>query len=372
MAVYIDEVGMSKFGKRTESLQELIFEATKEPLKNTKKKIDAIFIGNQNVEEFCDESNFSSQITDYLNLTPLPSFRIDTASSSGAGVFHSAFLSVASGIYKNVLVIGGEKMTHLQTPLAIRILSKVLSEEEKFFGGNMSALAGLITRAYMEKFNVSREDLSLVAVKSHSNAMKNPYAHFQKEISIEDVLKSKVVSSPLRVYDCSPISDGACSLILTSGKTDIEVAGLGHSTEFISITHRDDLTKMNATINAGKKAFAMAKLSPKDINIAEIHDAFTTFEIIGSEDLGFFKKGQGMNALKEGKTSLSGELPINTSGGLKARGHPLGASGLAQIIELVWQLRNQAEKRQVKAKIGMALSIGGLASNNLATIVRSC
>ena len=182
-----------------------------------------------------------------------------------------------------------------------------------------------------------------------------------------------MVSDPLRLYDCAPISDGACACVLTSKKKDIRVSGLGHATDTLSLQHRDSLTGFSATQNAAKMAYSMAKIHSKDVDVAEVHDAFTSFEIIDTEDLGFFKKGYGGQALKDGITALEGDLPINPSGGLKARGHPVGASGLAQIVEIYWQLKGLAEKRQVdSAKIGLAQSIGGLANNNLITILEAC
>jgi acetyl-CoA C-acetyltransferase len=371
--VYLGGAGMTKFGRREETLPELVFEAVERAWEDSDiRNFDAVFVGSMSPDELTGDSNISTVIADHLGLVK-PSLRIETASSTGAGVFHAAFFAIASGHYENVLVIAGEKMTHLPTPQSTKILAKVLSPIERRYGATMPALAALVTRRYMHDLALDRETLGLVAVKNHYNGSLNEYAHFQKEVSLEKVLQSRIIAEPLRLYDCSPMSDGAGAVVLTSRKKDVRIKGLGHATDTLSLQHRDSLTSFKATQIAAKKAYSMAKIGAKDVDLAEVHDAFTTFEIIDTEDLGFFKKGEGGLALRQGVTALNGDLPINTSGGLKARGHPVGASGLAQIIETYWQLGGNAGKRQVEeAKIGLAQSIGGLANNNLVTILEAC
>lgn len=374
MAVYIHTVGMTCFGRREETLEELVFDATQKLLEEYgRKKIEALFLGCMNPEEFADMGNSSTFITDYLGLTPTPSMRIETASSTGASVFRQAVMAVKSGQYDNALVIGCEKMTHLPTSKTTRILAEVIDPIERRYGATMPALAAMATRRYMADYGMTLEELAHVAVKSHRNGALNPFAQFKKEVTLEKVMNSKVIADPLRLYDCSPVSDGACAVIVSRDKNDVKVTGTGHATDTLSLQNRDALTEFKSTRLAGKKAYETAKLGPKDIDIAEVHDAFTPFEIIGSEDLGFFEKGAGKDALVKGVTALDGDLPINPSGGLKSRGHPIGASGLAQIIEIYWQLTGNAGKRQVDGvKIGLAQSIGGLANNNLVTILERC
>jgi acetyl-CoA C-acetyltransferase len=371
--VFVAGCGMTRFGKREESLSDLVFEAAKMAQEDSGvEDFHAVYAGSMNPEEFTGDGNISTVFTDRLGIQK-PSLRIETASSTGAGVFHAAFFAVASGFYENVLVVGGEKMTHIPTPKATGILAKVISPIERGYGATMPALAALVTRRYMHEYALDRETLGLVAVKNHHNGTLNEYAHFQKEVTLEKVVKSRMVSDPLRLYDCAPISDGAAACVLTKDKTDVKVTGLGHATDTLSLHHRDSLTGFSATQKAAKDAYFMAKIGPSDVDLAEVHDAFTSFEIIDTEDLGFFKKGEGGQALKKGNTALEGDLPINPSGGLKARGHPVGASGLAQIVEIYWQLNAMAKKRQVeKPKIGLAQSIGGLANNNLVTILEAC
>jgi len=376
MDVYISGVGMTKFGKSNDSLDKIMAEAAMLALRDARiDRVDAIFTGVMNVEEFVGDSNFAALLTDTIGLTGIPSTRVETASSTGAGVFETAFYPVASGHLKNVLVLAGEKMTHLPTHKTTRILSEVIDRSERRYGATMPALAAMIAQKYAREYHLPlrklQDILSLVAMKNHSNGLLNPYAQFRKKITREDYLKSQMVSFPLRLYDCAPITDGAAALILTSDPTPVRVAGIGHATDTSAVRHRGSLTSFNSTKEAASKAYRMAKLNPPDVQFAEVHDAFTPFEIIGTEDLGFFPPGKGWRGLEEGVTHLQGKIPINPSGGLKSRGHPVGASGLAQIVELVWQLRGEAgEDRQIKrAEIGLAHSIGGLGNNNLVTLL---
>jgi acetyl-CoA acetyltransferase len=332
-------------------------------------------MGVMNVEEFVGDSNFATLLADTLGLTGVPSTRVETASSTGAGAFEAAFYAVASGHMKQVLALAGEKMTHLPTAKTTRILSEVIDRSERRYGATMPALAAMIAQRYAWEFNLSplklEDILSQVAIKNHSNGYFNPYAQFRKNITKEDYLKSQMVSFPLRLYDCAPITDGASAIILTSQPTPIKVSGIGHATDTAAVRHRASFTSFNSTKEAAQKAYAMAQLNPSDIQFAEVHDAFTLFEFIGTEDLGLFPPGKGWKALEEGITHLQGRLPINPSGGLKARGHPVGASGLAQLVEIVYQLRVEAgkERQLERAEIGLAQSIGGLGNNNLVTIL---
>ncbi|UCG69932.1 MAG: hypothetical protein JSV09_02615 [Thermoplasmata archaeon] len=368
--VFIDGAGMTRFGKRNESLPELVYEAVSKAKEDSEiEEFDAVYVGSMNPEEFTGDGNISTVIADHLGIRK-PSLRIETASSTGSSVFHAAYLAVVSGHFESILVVGGEKMTHLPTTETTGILAKVISPLEKQYGATMPALGALVTRRYMHDFGLNRETLGLVAVKNHHNGSLNPNAHFQKEVSLEKVNESRMISDPLRLFDIAPISDGACALILSSKRGEGKVAGIGHATDTFALQHRDSLTGFKSTQIAAKKAYDMAKVGPTEIDVAEVHDAFTSLEIIDSEDLGFFKTGEGGNALKAGKTLLNGDLPLNTSGGHKARGHPIGASGLAQICEVYWQLTGKAEKRQVDgAKVGLAQNIGGFANNNLVTIL---
>jgi acetyl-CoA acetyltransferase len=376
MDVYISGVGMTQFGRSKESLETKMAEACFSALKDAQlERADAIYLGGMNVEAFVGDSNFAALLVDTLRLGGITSTRVETASSTVTGVFETAFYAVASGHVKHVLVVAGEKMTHLPTAKTAQILSEAIDRSERRYGATMPALAAMMAQKYAKEFNLSRlklEDiLAQVAVKNHSNGTLNPYAQFRKIITEDDYLKSQRVSYPLRLYDCAPITDGASAIVLTSQPTPIKVSGIGHATEPSAMRHRTSFTSLNSTKEAAHKAYAMARLNPSDIQFAEVHDVFTPFEIIGTEDLGFFSAGEGWRALEEGTTLLRGRLPINPSGGLMARGHPVGASVLAQLAEIVYQLRGQAgtERQLERAEIGLAHSIGGLGSANLVTIL---
>jgi acetyl-CoA C-acetyltransferase len=376
MDVFISGAGMTRFGKSKDSLEKMMAEAAARALKDAGlERVDAIYIGVMNVEEFVGDSNFATLLADTLGLAGVPSTRVETASSTGAGVFEAAFYAVASGHLRNVLVLAGEKMTHLPTAKTTRILSEVIDRSERRYGATMPALAAMVAQKYCREYNLSTERLgeilAEVAVKNHYNGSLNPYAQFRKEITKEDYFKSQMVSYPLRLYDCAPITDGASAVVLTTEATRVKVSGIGHATDTSAVRHRASLTSFNSTKEAALKAYTMAQLNPSDIQFAEVHDAFTLFEVIGTEDLGFYSPGEGWRALEEGITQLRGSLPINPSGGLKSRGHPVGASGLAQMVEIIWQLRGEAgEKRQLeKAEVGLAQSIGGLGNNNIVTIL---
>ncbi len=376
MDVYISGVGMTKFGRSKVSLEIMMAEAAGLALKDAQlEHVDAIYIGVMNAEEFVGDSNFATLLADTIGLTGIPSTRVETASSTGAAVFETAFYAVASGHTKNVLVLAGEKMAHLTTAGATTILSEVIDRSERRYGATMPALAAMIAQRYAQEFNLSHQKLvdilAQVAEKNHSNGSLNPYAQFRKIITKEDYLKSQMVSYPLRLYDCASITDGASAVVLTIQPALVKVSGIGHATDTSALRHRPSFTSFNSTKEAAIKAYTMAHLNPSDIQFGEVHDAFTPFEIIGTEDLGFFPPGDGWKALEKGITRIHGRLPINASGGLKSRGHPVGASGLAQLVEIVYQLRGEAgEERQLEnAEIGLAQSIGGLGNNNLVTIL---
>lgn len=363
---------MTKFGPSERRLEELMYEAAVAAMSDAGvDDVDGVVVGAMSPESFTGESNISAFITDYLGLVPKPTLRIETASSTGAAIFDGAFFALASGFFKNIMVLAGEKMTTMSTGAATRILSEVLAPQERRQGGTMPGLAALITRCYMESYGCTREALTYIAVKNHANAVKNPYAHFQYSVEPSRVETSKTIAEPLRLYDCSPLSDGAAAIVMTTDKAPIRVAGIGHGTDYVALVDRESLTHFTSTQVAAKKAFKLAGIKPSRIDLAEIHDAFTPFEIIGCEDVGFFEPGTGWRHILDGETQIAGQIPVNPSGGLKARGHPVGASGLAQIIEIVWQLRGDAGARQVnkKLKYGLTQSVGGLGTSNIVTIL---
>jgi acetyl-CoA C-acetyltransferase len=371
--VYVSGIGMTRFGKDPRPIVEIFCQAGLEALAAFEdERVEAIYIGSMNPEEFTGESNIASQIAEALGLTGIPALRIETASSAGAAALQAGFQAIASGYYRRVLVLGGEKMTHLSTSATTRILAEVIDKQERQCGATMPALAAMITEKYRQKFRLSQSRLEnmlcSVALKNHLNGSRNALAQFQKAITREVYLASRFIATPLRLYDCAPITDGAAALVLTSEKTDVRLSGIGQGTGPLSLRERDIFTSFPATRIAAARAYQMAETSPQGIDFAEVHDAFTPFEIITTEDLGFFPPGKGGEAAVDGKTALDGPLPINPSGGLKARGHPVGASGLAQVVEVTKRLRGQTRgKREFKR--GLAQSTGGLGTNNFVTIL---
>lgn len=367
-------IGMTKFGELWEkSFRELIAEAGFEAIKDagiTSKEISALYGGNMSAGQFIKQEHIACLIADSSGLAKrnIPSTRVEGADASGSLALRQGIMAVASGYHDIVIVGGVEKMTDVSDVLITEGLASSGDQEwEAFLGANLSSLYAMITRMHMQKYGTTREQLSMVAVKNHFNATKNPKAHFKNEITIEQVQKSSIVAEPLRVLDCAPISDGASAVILcpmemakSYNKEPIKIIGSGQSSDTLALHNRRDICTLDAVVSASKVAYKQSGKSPKEINLAEVHDCFTIGEILAIEDLGFCEKGEGGKFTEEGKTSLNGEIPINTSGGLKARGHPLGATGIAQVYEIVQQLRNKAGERQVKnARIGLTHNVGG-------------
>ena len=369
--VFVAGAGMTRIGRRTEPLPELMADAARAALADAGVEApDAIVVATMNPEEFVGAGNFASNVATHMGFSGVPALRIETATSSGAAAVYAGFAQIAAGLRRTVLVVGGEKMTHLATPRVSEIIGRSIDPYERTYGATMPALAGLVTRALMTRHGVTAREISQVAVKNHANATRNPLAHFQQAVAIEDVLESRVVADPLRLMHCCPISDGAAAVVLGAAPAAVRIAGMGHGADTLAVRHRRELTSFAATRAAAREAYAMAAFGPERVDLAEVHDAFAPFELISLEDLGLVPPGKAGRATLDGDTALDGRLPINPSGGLKARGHPLAATGVAQIVECVWQLRGRAEGRQVAgAARALAHSIGGLATNNWVTLL---
>ncbi|MEM2047240.1 MAG: thiolase domain-containing protein [Candidatus Jordarchaeales archaeon] len=372
--------GMTRFGKLEKGLVDLLVEASLAAITDagaSERGFDAIYVGNMCSGELNGVTGVASVLADRIGLLPAAADRIENGPASGGSAVKAGFMAVASGIHDLVLVAGGEKMTDTPTGRLADVISTLLHPYEYACGATLPSLGALLARMYMEKYGVRRESISLVSVKNHKNGSLNPYAHFQKEITLDDVLNSPVVAEPLRLYDVCPVSDGAAALVLCPAEraseftdTPVIIKGVGHATDVQSVTERDDPTVLSALRVASEKAYGMAGVEPGDVDVAELHDAFTILEVVQSEDVGFFRKGEGARAVEEGETWLGGRIPINPSGGLKARGHPLGATGVAQIVELTWQLRGEAGRRQVEgAEVGLSVNFGGFGNSILVHIL---
>jgi len=369
--VYIAGGAMTRVGRREESLPDLMAEAARGALNAAGlDRPDALVVSVMNPEEFIGEGNFASHVATYLGLARTPSLRAETATSSGAAALFTAFAAVLAGLYRAVLVVGGEKMTHLPTPRVSELIGRSIDPYERSYGATMPALAGLMTRAWMARTGATLRDISLVAVKNHAHGAKNPWAHFQEPVTLEAVMGSRLVADPLRLFHCCPISDGAAAVVVTSSPGPVRIAGIGQGGDYLALRYRNGFTGFRASQEAARAAYRMAGFGPERVEVAELHDAFTPFELISMEDLGLAPPGKASRMLAHGETALDGRLPVNPSGGLKARGHPLGGTGLAQVVELYWQLTEQAAGRQVAARVGLAHSIGGLATNNWVTLLK--
>jgi acetyl-CoA C-acetyltransferase len=369
--VFVAGVGMTRIGRRSEPLPALMAEAARAALADAGLEApDAIVVATMNPEEFVGDGNFASNVATHMGFSAVPAVRIETATSSGAAAFYMGFAQIAAGLRRTVLVVGGEKMTHLATPKVSEIIGRSIDPYERTYGATMPALAGLVTRALMTRQGVTAREISQVAVKNHAHGARNPFAHFRQAVTIDDVLESRMVADPLRLMHCCPISDGAAAVVLSADRAPVRVAGVGHGADTLAVRHRLELTSFAATRAAAREAYAMAGIGPERIDVAEVHDAFAPFELISLEDLGLIPTGKAGRATLDGDTALDGRLPINPSGGLKARGHPLAATGVAQLVECVWQLRGSADGRQVpNATRALAHSIGGLATNNWVTVL---
>lgn len=378
--------GMTPFGILDDSLVQLAEQASFKAMSDSQTldlQFDHLVVGSQNPDEFVNKGHLSTLLADRLGLVPAGATRVETGPSSGSSAFESAFTMIASGHSDLVLVIGVEKMSEVNRETASKILAKMMSyENETRYGATPTALAAMVTRRYMHKYGLTRDELSLVPVKAHRNGAKNPLAHFQKEVSVEKVSSARVVADPLTLFDCCPTSDGAASIVLASdrivrdlGVSDqsVRVLGVGHGTDYHAVQHRLSMTSFGATIAAAERALSMAKVEPKDIDVSELHDAFSILELVNMEDIGLADRGHAIDMVKEGATDVSGQIPVNATGGLKARGHPTGGTGVAQIHDIYCQLLQKAPKGlQVSSPvIGLTQNIGGFGNNMVVSILKS-
>ena len=367
-------IGMTEFGEIWhKSFRELVAEAGIKAIMDAGiegEEIDAMYIGGMSTGRFVGQEHVGSLAVEVAGLEDLhiPSTRIEAACASGGVAMHHGYLAVASGLYDIVVVGGAEKMTDVVGGEATNILASAADREwEAFFGATFPGLYALMAKYHMHKYGTTPEQLAMVAVKNHYNGSLNPKAQFKRKISVEDVLNSPMVAEPLHLLDCSPITDGAAAVILAPLEmarkyTDkiVRIKASVQASDTIALHSRKSFDSLPAVQHAAKIAYEKAGIKPKDIDLAEVHDCFTIAEIIAIEDLGFVEKGKGGKATEEGLTALDGQIPVNTSGGLKAKGHPVGATGVAQINEIVLQLRGEANKRQIEdAKIGLAHNVGG-------------
>ena len=377
-------LGKTPFGVFPErNLRSLAVEAGRKCMENghvAPTQVEAFYLGNFAGPSFAGQNHLAPYVGEELGLTGIPCTRFEAACASGGSAFFHAWSAVAAGVYDVALVAGVEKMTSQATPRVAEILASAgdVSGEMKA-GGTFPALFAMIARRHMHDFGTTREHLASVAVKNHANGARNPFAHMRKVITLEQALAGKPVAEPLTLYDCSLVSDGAAAVLLAplerAGEftsRPVRIAGIAQTSDRFALDEKDDITTFPAVRSAGEKAYKMAGVRPEDIQFAELHDCFTIAEIIALEDLGFARRGEGGPYSAAGCTLTSGARPVNTSGGLKAKGHPVGATGVAQICDVALQIRGEAGDLQLpRNEIGLAENLGGSGATAVVTILRA-
>jgi acetyl-CoA C-acetyltransferase len=380
--VAIVGVGLSRWGEVWDaSLRTLWTEAALAALDDAGlDRVDAITVGSMSPGLFVGQEHLGALLADELGMAGVPATRVESACASGGVALKAGFAEVASGLADVVLVTGVEKMTDVSGDDCTAALAAAADAElEVFYGATFPGLYAMMARAHMARWGTTREQLAMVAVKNHRHGALNPHAQYRQEITVKDVIGSAKVAEPLNILDCSPITDGAAAVVLAEigvarklarGRSLVRIAGVGHATDRIALQSRADMTALPATTLAAQRAFQMAAKSPKDVQVAEVHDCFTIAEIIVLEALGFCKPGEGGPQAASGRTALGGELPVNPSGGLKSKGHPVGASGVAQAVEITTQLWGAAGKRQVEgARVGLTQNMGGTGASTVVHIL---
>jgi acetyl-CoA C-acetyltransferase len=362
-------------------LRALAVAAGEKALRNaniTPGAVESFYLGNFAGPEFTAQNHLAPYISTALGMTGIPSTRFEAACASSGAAFFQAFMGVASGIYDVVMVAGVEKMTSQPTPRVTEILAGAgdCATEVKA-GSTFPSLFAMIARRHMYEFGTTREHLSSVAVKNHENGALNPDAQMRKVITLEQAMNARPIAEPLNLYDCSLISDGAAAVVLCAAdrarefsERPVHVLGVAQASDWVALDRKPDITTFAAVRGAAKKAYEMAGLGPKDIQFAEIHDCFTIAEIVAMEDLGFVERGRGGFFSAEGGTRRGGPMPVNASGGLKSKGHPVGATGVGQICDLVQQIRCEAGERQLtRHSVGLAQNLGGSGATCVVTIL---
>jgi acetyl-CoA C-acetyltransferase len=381
-------IGHTKFGRMDYDLVDILSWSSLEAMKDAgiTGGIDQVFVANMGAGAVNNQTGVASSLVSRIFLEPAMAETVENGPASGASAVKCGYQAIASGMADVVLVTGGERMREVTGWKATDFVATLTHPEAEYgYGITLPAFAGMFTRAYMERYGLTEKHLARLAVKAHRNAAKNPFAHIEETASLDGIwdgphrdVVNPIMADPLRLYDLCPVSDGAASVILCAmEKTDrfkkrpVRIAGIGQATDTHCVHNREDMLDLKAVRLAAERAYAMAGIGPEDVSLAELHDAFLILEIAESEEAGFFPKGEAMKAIDRGETEIGGRLPINTSGGLKAKGHPVGATGVSQIHELVKQLRGEAEEgRQVKnPRYGLAVNFGGFGNNVVATVL---
>lgn len=385
-------IGHTKFGKWSEgTFIDMLSKAAVEALDDAGVKtgenhgIDQVFVASMGAGMVNRVSGVASALVDTLNLRPAMADTVENGPASGGSAIKLGYMAIASGMCDAVLVVGGEMMRVISGWEGTDFVATMLHPEAEYnYGLTLPSFAGMFTKLCMEKYGITEKDLSIISVKNHEHAVHNPVAHIHVVPSLHAIADDEdadvinpYVAEPLRLYHVCPVSDGAAAVLLCAmdvsdrfNKKPIKIAGIGQATDTHVVAEREVPTDLLAVRLSAQKAYEMSGLKPDDVDVAELHDAFQILELVESEEVGFFERGKGHIAARNGETKVGGKIPINTSGGLKAKGHPLGATGVSQVVELVKQLRGEATGRQVEgAKVGLAVNFGGFGNNVVATIL---
>ncbi len=375
-------IGHSKFGKRADvNVGELAFESIKQAVDDAgvdRKDIKNVVVGSMGT--WYEESLPAVVVDEYAGLSGAGTMRVEAACASGSAAVKSAYNSILSGEGDVAMAVGVEKMTEVDSSTSVELIGRAGSYTWEFenYGITFPAYYALYAVSHMNRFGTTEEDMSRVAVKAHHYGAMNPLAQFQKEITLEKALSSQVVAWPLKLYDACPLTDGSAAVVLASEEmakkltdTPVWIKGVGYSSDTANLSRRSDYVGLKAVVNAASSAYAMAKVTPKDIDVATAHDCFTIAELMAYEDLGFCKKGEAAKMIREGETELGGRIPVNLDGGLKAKGHPIGATGVSMTVEITKQLRGEAGKRQapIRKGIGLVHNVGGTGHYAYVTIL---
>jgi acetyl-CoA C-acetyltransferase len=372
---------MTQFGERDAWIRELLADAGRACLDAAGVEphaVEHLYVANMASGEFEGQTGVPNALVQDLAATPAYTQRVDQTSASGGAGIYAAWQSVASGASDVTLLVGGEKMTHRTTGESTDIIASLTHPVEYKHGVTLPSFAGLTARLYLDRYDAPRESLAEVAVKNHANGAVNPHAQFRTEIDVETALESPMIADPLRLYDFCPVTDGAAALLFCPAEDArayaddyAVVSGVAGATDTHVVHERADPTTMGAVVDSGEAAFAMADRDPAEVDVAELHDMFTILEFLQLEGLGFAEPGTAWRLARDGVTALDGDLPVNTSGGLKSKGHPLGATGVAQAYELYAQLVGDPGARSVDADVGLACNVGGFGNCVTTTIMEA-
>ncbi|MFQ5910579.1 MAG: thiolase domain-containing protein [Thermoplasmata archaeon] len=372
-------IGHGKFGKREVTVQELAFEPFKEALEDSglrQKDIDALIVGSS--PEYHRQRSLSGVVAEYLGMNPKPTYLVEAACASGSAALATAEAYVRAGIHDTVAVVGVQKMLELSTPEILALMGRVGDVQwESGFGTTFPGYYAMFAHRHMHEYGTTREQLAAVAVKNHHYGTMNPNAMFQKEITAEKALASRMVASPLTLYDCCANADGAACMIIANEErakkadTPVWIAGMGSASAPMSVLRRESLSEIPSAVDAAREVYKMAGIEAENVDVADVHDCFTIAEILAYENLGFCEKGGGGRMIEEGETHIGGRIPVNVDGGLKSKGHPVGATGISMAVEAVKQLRGEAGERQVDgAEVALTHNIGGIGQYCFVNIFR--